>query len=338
MKAAIIGLGRMGLRHVAVARGLGLDVVGAADPRAEARAAAKSQFDLPDGAMFEDAEAMLAGTRPDCVVVASTAPSHARLTCAAVEAGARLILCEKPMAVSLDDCDRMIDRCRDAGVRLAVNHQMRFMDQYIRPRAIVDAPSFGGLASMTVVAGNFGLAMNGSHYVEAFRFMTGEAPRTVAAWLSSEAVPNPRGAEFSDAGGCLRLTTASGRRFYLEAGTDQGHGMMAVYAGRYGRLEVDELSGRMRLATRAPQDRDLPTTRYGTAPLLEESDIPPADALEPTRAVLQALLAGENHPDGEVGRMAVRVLLAAAVSHEAGGREIDLDSADLPGSRVFAWA
>lgn len=338
MKAAIIGLGRMGLRHVAVARELGLEVVGAADPRTDARASAGAQFGLADEALFEDAESMLARTRPDCVVVASTAPAHARLTCAAVEAGARMILCEKPMAVSLDDCDMMIDRCRDAGVRLAVNHQMRFMEQYIRPRAIVGTPAFGGLASMTVIAGNFGLAMNGSHYVEAFRFMTGEAPCQVAAWLSDETVPNPRGAEFSDVGGCLRLTTPSGRRFYLEAGTEQGHGMMAVYAGRHGRLEVDELTGRMRLSTRAPQDRELPTTRYGTSPLVEESEIPPADALEPTRAVLQALLKGEDYPDGDVGRMAVRVLLAAMVSHEAGGREIDLDRETLPGSRMFGWA
>ena len=54
-----------------------------------------------------------------------------------------------------------------AGIRLAVNHQMRFMDQY---RIILDALKsgrYGELCSMTVVGGCFG-GHNGSHYIEAF--------------------------------------------------------------------------------------------------------------------------------------------------------------------------
>ena len=46
---------------------------------------------------FTDFEIMLARTRPDCVVVATTAPTHAQYTSAAAEAGVQLILCEKPM-------------------------------------------------------------------------------------------------------------------------------------------------------------------------------------------------------------------------------------------------
>lgn len=335
---AVIGLGRMGLRHVAVMRDLGLSVVGAADPRAEARAAAADAFALPDAALFADAQTMLRSVRPQVVAVASTAPSHAALTAAAAAAGARAILCEKPMAVSLAECDRMIALCREAEVRLAVNHQMRFMEQYTRARAITDSAAFGGLSSMTVVAGNFGMAMNGSHYVEAFRYLTGEPPATVAAWFSPEAVPNPRGAEFRDSGGTLRLTTRSGRRFLLEAGTDQGHGMLAVYAGRYGRLEIDELTGALSLAVRAAADRELPTTRYGTPGETVREAVVPADAAAPTRAVLRALLEGGDYPDGTVGRMAVEVLVAAAVSHEAGGRTVDLAAEVLPRDRRFAWA
>jgi hypothetical protein len=202
----------------------------------------------------------------------------------------------------------------------------------------VTSEAFGGLASVTVVAGNFGLAMNGSHYVEMFRFMTGERAARVASWFSSETVANPRGAEFVDRAGCLRLETASGQRFYMDAGTDQGHGMHVTYAGRNGRIDVDELEGHLRLVVRKAEHRAIPTTRYGMPWETSERRIAPADAVAPTRAVLDALLAGRDYPTGEDGRAVVEALVAAHLSDERGGATIDLASTTLPRERVFPWA
>ena len=67
---------------------------------------------------------------PELVVVASTADTHCKYTCAAAEAGAQVVLCEKPMGVSLTECDLMIETCRAHGTKLAINHQMRYMEQY----------------------------------------------------------------------------------------------------------------------------------------------------------------------------------------------------------------
>src|SRR6478736_5636892 len=126
---------------------------------------------------------MIERTRPELLVVSTTAPSHADLVCLGARNGAKAILCEKPMAVSLAECDRMIEACAASNTRLAVNHQMRFMQQYTRAKEIVEDASFGGLASATVVAGNFGMAMNGSHYFEMFRYLTDEMPAEVSAWF-----------------------------------------------------------------------------------------------------------------------------------------------------------
>jgi predicted dehydrogenase len=338
VKAAVAGLGRMGLRHLQVLRDLGLEIIAAADVQDEARAKATAEFGLAPAAMFTDAREMLARVGPELVVVATTAPSHADLVCQAANSGARAILCEKPMAVSLAQCDQMIDACAASGARLAINHQMRFMEQYTKPKTIVGDASFGGLSSVTVVAGNFGMAMNGSHYFELFRYLTDEMPASVAAWFSNDTVPNPRGAQFEDRAGSIRLTTASGRRFYMDASADQGHGMHVTYAGPYGRLDVDELVGRAYLVVRTAEHRALSTTRYGMPAELEEFAIAPADATAPTRAVLAALLAGADYPGGDVGRMAVEVLSAAYASHEQGSRTIMLATADLPREREFPWA
>lgn len=338
MKAAVIGLGRMGLRHLQVLTDLKIEVVGVLDAQETARENARVQFDLPASSLFADAETMFAAAAPELVVIATTAPSHCALVCLAAAHGAKAILCEKPMATSLADCDRMIEACAKSGTRLAINHQMRFMEQYVVPKSIVESEAFGGLASVTVVAGNFGMAMNGSHYFEMFRYITGEMPIEVSAWFAAETVPNPRGPQFEDRAGSVRLTTASGQRFYMDAGADQGHGMHITYGGRFGRLDIDELTGKGHLVTRKPEHRDVPTTRYGMP--YDESDIAvaPADAVAPTKSVLQALLAGENYPDGAVGRMAVAVLAAAYASHEQGGRSVSLTASELAVDHVFPWA
>lgn len=328
----------MGLRHLSVLRDLGLDIAGAVDLQESAREKARTDFSLPPTALFADANAMIERAKPELMVIATTAPSHADLVCLAAAAGALAILCEKPMAVSLAQCDRMIEACKASGTRLAINHQMRFMEQYTGPKAIVRDVPFGGLASINVVAGNFGLANNGSHYFEMMRFVTDEMPATVAAWFSSEKVPNPRGPQFEDRGGVVRVTTTGGKRFYMDASTDQGHGMHVTYVGRNGRLDVDELAGKARLVVRKSEHAGEPTTRYGMPYDEREWTIAPADSVAPTRAVVSALLADKNYPDGAVGRMAVEVLVAAHLSHEQGGATIDLTAAKLPRDRVFAWA
>lgn len=338
MKAAVIGLGRMGLRHVQVMKDLALDIVGVADAQPAAREAAHTQFNLAAETLFADAKELFAKAKPELVVIATTAPSHCELVCLAAQSGAKAILCEKPMATSLRDCDRMIAACEKSGTRLAVNHQMRFMEQYVVPKSIVESDAFGGLSSVTVVAGNFGMAMNGSHYFEMFRYMTGEMPVEVTAWFAADKVPNPRGPQFEDCAGSVRVTTASGRRFYMDAGSDQGHGMHITYAGRFGRLDIDELTGKARLVVRKPEHRDVPTTHYGMPFDEQDLTVAPADAVAPTRAVVEALLAGENYPDGAVGRMAVAVLAAAYASHEQGGRSVAIAASDVAADRVFPWA
>ena len=337
MNAVIIGAGRMGRRHIQVARQAGLEVVGISDVSADALSAAMKEHAVPAGACFADSLAMLRQVRPNVVIVATTAPTHAELTCAAVDAGATFVLCEKPMAVSLEECDRMMEACVRTGARLAINHQMRFMEQYTAVREVASSEDLGGLASMTVVAGNFGIAMNGTHYFEAFRYLTGEIPVEVAAWFGDTNLPNPRGAQFADAAGTVRAATGGGARFYLDASPDQGHGLTVVYGCRHGQIVTDELAGTMEVVAREAEHRPLPTTRYGMPATRRSRRIAPADVIAPSVAVLRALLDDSGYPSGADGRAAVAALVGAYVSHEDGHRTVKLDD-HLPRGRRFPWA
>jgi len=328
----------MGRRHLYAMRDLELDLVAICDGRTESLALASAEHNIHAEQQFTNASQMLEQTRPECVIVATTAPSHCDYTCAAAAAGARFILCEKPMAISLDQCDRMIQTCDERGASLAINHPMRFMKQYTEAKRLVQSESFGALCSVTVIAGNLGLAMNGTHLFEMFRFITDEAPAEVTGWLMSEKVPNPRGAEFDDRGGNVRVTTASGKRLYLELGADQGHGMLVIFYGRYGRLVVDPFKGLMTVSAREEQYRQSPTAQYNLPGVETEKRFAAASAVESSRRALEALLRQEDFPTAQQGRQAMEVLIAAYVSDENGHVPVALAGANLPQARQFPWA
>jgi predicted dehydrogenase len=327
----------MGRRHVAALRAGGFDVVGICDNNPNVLTSAGEVLSIPTHAQFVKPEQLLR-LQPDCVVVATTAPSHCQLTCLAANAGVRYILCEKPMATSLAECDTMIELADHAGAKLAINHQMRFMERFLEPLRIVRSEHFGGLGSMTVVAGNFGLAMNGTHYFEAFRMITGERVSEVTAWLSPIRVPNPRGSSFDDPGGAVRVNTASGKALYLAAGAEHGHGIITTYAGPFGMVVVDELAGELNLSVRTAEDRSLSSTRYATVSVRSTRKISPGDPVLDTQAVLDSLVRGEGFPSGHDGRTAVQVLLAAYVSDEQDHRPVSLEEVDEFSKRQFAWA
>lgn len=338
LRTAVIGLGRMGMRHVQAAQTLGMAVIGGADPSAEARATLARDHGVPAGNCFADGAAMLEALRPEAVVVATTAPFHAPLVLAAVAAGARFILCEKPLAVSLDEAAAMLAACDAAGVRLAVNHQMRFMDQYTAVKALLNTEAQGGLASILVAGSNFGLAMNASHYFEMFRFITGEDVAEVSAWFEADKLSNPRGAQFDDASGRVLARGASGVSMFLDFSARAGWGVQVTYLTRNGRITVDELRGEMQVVARQAEHRALPTTRYGMPVDVETRAIAPADVIAPTAAVWQAMLAGRDWPDGRAGAHALRCLVAAHASARAGGAAVSITDPALPAAEIFHWA
>lgn len=337
MKAALIGLGRMGRRHLENLLNLRLDVVGLCDPIEVARLDARVHANATEACLFADPHDMLVQTRPELLIISTTAEAHADVTYAAAEHGVSAVLCEKPMATSLAAARRMIDVCARHGVRLTINHPMRFMEQYTVPKAMLDSEQFGGLTSVHVSGGNFGIAMNGTHYFEMFRYMTGSPIVEAQAWFSSEKVPNPRGPQFEDHAGALRLVTASGVRLTMDCGSNQGHGCRVNYTARNGQIFVDELGGKVNWTVRKPEHRGMPTTRYGMPWDEGELKIEPADALIPSLRVLNALLAGKEFTTGEDGLAAIRVLVAAHVSAAENSRAVRLDE-KLPEDRVFPWA
>lgn len=335
----LIGAGRMGRAHVLAARELGLQLTAVCDKNAENCNRIANEFGLAETARFGDAATMFDKIgAADLVVVATTADNHCELVQLAARSNAKCILCEKPMGISLVECDAMIEACRRSGTRLAINHQMRFMDQYTLIREELESGRFGALSSMNVVSGCFGLSMNGSHYFEAFSWLTGDKIDAVTAWFSSEKLKNPRGDQFFDQAGQVRATVTSGARLNMEIGADQGHGMTVTYAMQYGHIFVDELEGVYFATVRKPEHLTQPPTRYGMPWDRWERRFPQADNVGPTRAVMDSLIRDDNYPSGVEGRQVVAALVAAYKSVDHGNREVRLSELDDYYEQRWPWA
>jgi predicted dehydrogenase len=99
--------------------------------------------------LYQDYDEMLRRERPDIVCVATHPGSHAAIVESAVRNGARAIFCEKPMALDLADCDRIIDACASNQVLLSVNHSRRWYPIFRHARDLLQSGAIGDLVSMT---------------------------------------------------------------------------------------------------------------------------------------------------------------------------------------------
>jgi UDP-N-acetylglucosamine 3-dehydrogenase len=83
----------------------------------------------------------------DFVLVVSTSYAHAEQVAIAAEAGLH-VFCEKPIALTLEDADRMIAAVESAGVVNVVNYSMRYIDTYLKIKDMVDSGQLGRLLSI----------------------------------------------------------------------------------------------------------------------------------------------------------------------------------------------
>ena len=85
----------------------------------------------------------------DAILIATPAYLHAEQTVAAAEAG-KHVFCEKPMALTLEECDRMIEACRKNGVNLMVGQVLRYFPIHAKVKELVDSGELGRLLCLTI--------------------------------------------------------------------------------------------------------------------------------------------------------------------------------------------
>jgi predicted dehydrogenase len=168
-RAGIIGCGGIGRRHAAAFAQIdNVELVAGADPsdkrEADYRALGMQRF-------YGSAEEMLATEDLHLVAVCTPPTEHAANTIAAAEAGARGIVCEKPMAMDLTECDAMIEACERHRVKLAIGHQRRYGAQFIKGRDLLASGTFGEPLMLYGATPGADVMLWGVHWLDMFHFL-----------------------------------------------------------------------------------------------------------------------------------------------------------------------
>jgi predicted dehydrogenase len=173
LRVGIIGCGGMAKNHVRGYLRTGrYQVVALADLSEEAMSGYDAEFGLSTQ-HYEDAREMLDAERPEVVSIGVWHKGHAPWTIAAAARRPKAILCEKPMADTVQGAEQMRIACRRNDVKLIVGHQRRFLPAYTLARDLIAQGAIGDV-QLVQSFGAAGLPNYCSHQTDMFRYLLGD--------------------------------------------------------------------------------------------------------------------------------------------------------------------
>jgi len=147
VKVGLIGCGNMGSGLVKNCAQLENAVAaGVSDPVVEKAEKLGEELHVP---AFGDHTDLLKVEDIDAVIVAVPNFRHAEVSIAAAENG-KHVFCEKPMALTIGDCDKMIQAAKANGVKLMVGQVLRYLPVFAKMKEIMDSGILGEPFSMYV--------------------------------------------------------------------------------------------------------------------------------------------------------------------------------------------
>lgn len=141
VRVGLIGSGFVTAIHFEALRTVpGALVVAVASPSADH--AARFAAERGIGRAFTDFRRLLDISDIDLVVVGAPNDLHCEMACLAAQAGKHVVV-EKPMAMNIAECDRMIAECQKAGVILGYAEELCFAPKYVRMKQLIDEGAIG---------------------------------------------------------------------------------------------------------------------------------------------------------------------------------------------------
>jgi len=191
---ALVGCGRIAQTHLeAIASIPECKLKGVADVRKKAAKSVAEQFGCKT---YEDYHQVLDENQVDAVVICTPPHTHAEISTFFLENGVH-VLCEKPLALSIEDATHMVDTAEEKGCLLMMASKFRYVDDLIRAKGVVDSGILGDIVLFENVfcskvdmrdrwnahkdiAGGGVLVDNGSHSVDIARYLLGPIAKVQA--------------------------------------------------------------------------------------------------------------------------------------------------------------
>ena len=184
-RVGVIGCGNKGTQH---ARAYQLnpltEVVAAADPDPGNLELFCERFDVPG---YHTYEGMFAKERIDIAAPILPVSANPDAVIAAARAGVKAIFCEKPIAASLEDADRMVEECRSGGIPFACGDAFRSYRQLWKAREIIESGQVGEVQSINLYQSTTEISGGGCQGLSVMRMFARDADVDwVVGWVGDD--------------------------------------------------------------------------------------------------------------------------------------------------------
>lgn len=284
---------------------------------------------FPHAKPYTDYRAMLTEQEIDLLSVVTSDHRHAEIVIDGVAAGVKGIFCEKPIATTLADADRMIAACDAKQVPMLINHTRRWFPEFVEARRMVRSGELGGLRRIMATLGGERamLFRNGTHLVDTICFFAESDPVWLIAELDDEHRDHgPRYA--GDGGRDPARDPGVSALIHFENGV---RAFVNASKGTYKAFEIDLIceQGRLRVgADVAEWSQLMPNGRLGTGQLT----VPQTTRSDSGAAILELIdlieRGGTPSSSGADGKRTLSILLAMLHSNAAGSTRIDFPVTD----------
>ena len=292
-----------------------IELIAAAERDVKRLAAFQQRYGVD--VLYTDAGDMLRTERPEIVAIASNTKGRADLTCLAVECGAKGIMTEKPIAETVEEADRMVGACAEAGVPLvcgaiSVNHP-----SFAVARALVADGTIGDLVSIEAVV--FAQHQNWAYFLDgqpAWVIGSGDEParESGSAEFRGDGLmvtDDGLSVHFRKGGPAVRLTGTAGE---------------ILHAGNYmpWTLQKDVDSGHHRIEWPWP---GVQLSQAGGA------------AIDGLNDVMECLAGNLDEPKNSGRRVAMALEVEVALKQSAarGGQRVELPLVDRSAGLEYDW-
>jgi UDP-N-acetyl-2-amino-2-deoxyglucuronate dehydrogenase len=273
---------------------------------------------------YSDYREMLAREHLDLLSIVTPDHLHADIFVDACAAGVKGIFCEKPIATTLGDADRMIAAAAKYGVKVVVNHTRRFDPFYRQAKWLIDQGTIGKLSR---VIGTMGgeramLFRNGTHLADTIAYFADSDPDWLIAELDDEG--KQWGTAYMGTGG-RDASSEPGATAYIRF----KNGVRAVYNGTKTtttnfELDLQGESGRIRISDQFAE-LSLPVEGGGlTTQSLPASIVMTSGMVAAVEELVESLAeSGDGVKALQAGRTTLEILLGILVSADAGAARVD---------------
>jgi predicted dehydrogenase len=269
MKIAILGAGRMGIRHALGITSISeVEEIHLIDQNAEALNSAKLNLEKSSNSQkykffqLNDYKAK----KIDAAIIATTAAQRLSDVKYIAKYLPAFLLIEKPLGQSYQQVESLVEYLDNKKIKAYANLNMRLYKPFIQLRDdLTNFSQFQGTKSITINSGSIGIGANGIHYLDLLMFLLqANNAKLVYTNIEDILIPSGRGNQFADFGGSAIIeyynNTYLGKAVLsFNAGSSVFGGWDII--GANGQILINELQQKRTDILRKP-DSNLPVYRY----------------------------------------------------------------------------